>query len=47
MEILKKVSNVINNKFNSEFIYSKKCLIAKKDKHKRQLSFFICTNNIG
>ena len=30
MEILQKVINIIENKFNSELIYSKKTLKAKK-----------------
>ena len=30
MEILKKVSNIIKNKFNSELIYSRKYLKAEK-----------------
>ena len=50
-EIFKKVSNIIKNKFNSEFIYSTKYLKAKKKekekkKQKRRLSIFICINNI-
>ena len=44
MEILEKVSNIIKNKFNSEFIYSKKYLKAE-EKHKRRVLVFICTNN--
>ena len=46
MKILDKVSNIIKKKFNSELIYSKKYLKAEKNKHKRRLSMFICTNNI-
>ena len=47
MKILEKVSNIIKNKFNSELINSKKYLKArtKKQKSKRRLSMFICTNN--
>ena len=46
MEILQKVINIIENKFNSELIYSKKTLKAKKKKHKRRFSMLICTNDI-
>ena len=46
IESLEKVSNTYKNKFNSELIYSKKYLKAKKNKHKRTSSVFICTNNI-
>ena len=47
MKILEKVGNIIKNKFNSELINSKKYLKArtKKQKSKRRLSMFICTNN--
>ena len=47
MKILEKVSNIIKNKFNSELTNSKKYLKArtKKQKSKRRLSMFICTNN--
>ena len=41
MKILEKISNIINQKFNSELIYSK-----KYPKAERVLSSFICTNNI-
>ena len=37
MEVLEKVKNIIKNKFNSKFIYSKKYLKAEKNnKHKKK-----------
>ena len=38
MEVLKKASNIIKNKFNSELIYSKK--ISKSKKKKKQKVVF-------
>ena len=35
IEILEKVSNIIKREFNSELIYSKKYLKAKKEKKKK------------
>ena len=46
-KFLEKVSNIIKNKFNSELIYNKKYVTAeKKNKQKKRLSMFICTNDI-
>ena len=47
MEVLEKVRNVIENKFNSKLIYRKKYLKAEKNKHRMRLPMFLCTSNIG
>ena len=49
MKTLEKVSKIIENKSNSELIYSKKYIKAEKKKkkaHRRRFSMFISTNNI-
>ena len=41
MEVSEKVSNIIKNKFNSELIYSKKYLKAKKTIQKEVVNVYV------
>ena len=41
MEILKKIRNIIKNKFNKELIYSKKYLKAEKKTQKESFNVYM------
>ena len=45
-EIWEKVCNIIKKECNSELVYNKKYLNAKKNQHKRKISICLCTSKI-